>query len=115
MTRRTIEALSLLGLAMRAGAVARGTEATRRAIQDGSASLVVLAEDASVVQRQKVLRLLEHRGTPRAYVGSRADLGAAIGSGPVSAIAVTTESFAEQVLGRLSAMVDVGLISEERR
>jgi len=115
MTSRAIEALSLLGLAMRAGAIARGTDATRRAIQDGSASLVVLAEDASMVQRQKVLGLLEHRGTPRAYLGDRADLGAAIGSGPVSAIAVTRKSFAEQVLGRLSAEVDGGLVSEERR
>lgn len=102
MANKTAEALAMLGLAMRAGAVARGTDATRRAIQDGSASLVLLARDASEIQQQKVLRLLEHRETPQASVGSRADLGAAIGSAPVSAIAITGESFAEQVLGRLS-------------
>ncbi len=113
--RKTAEALALLGLAMRAGAVARGTDATRRAIQDGSASLVVLAQDASSVQQQKVLRLLAHRETPRASVGSRADLGAAIGSAPVSAIAITAKSFAEQVLGRLSADDQVGPVIEDRR
>ena len=113
MARRTTEALALLGLAMRAGAVVRGTDATRHAIRDGSASLVVLAEDASAVQRKKVLRLLERRGTPHASVGSRSELGVAIGSAPVSAIAVTKGSFADQVLDRLSS--ELGSVSEERR
>ena len=113
--KKTAEALALLGLAMRAGAVARGTDATRRAIQDGSASLVLLAQDASDVQRQKVLRLLAHRETPRASVASRADLGTAIGSAPVSAIAITAQSFAEPVLGRLSADDRVGPVIEDRR
>lgn len=114
MTNKTAEALALLGLAMRAGAVVRGTDATRRAIQEGSASLVLMARDASSVQQQKVLRLLEHRETPRASVGSRADLGAAIGSAPVSAIAITGESFAEQVLGRLSPEAKIGPAIQER-
>ncbi len=114
MANKTAEALALLGLAMRAGAVARGTDATRRAIQDGSASLVLLARDASSVQQQKVLRLLEHREMPRVSVGSRADLGAAIGSAPVSAIAITEASFAEGVLGRLSPQAIVGPIIQER-
>ncbi len=114
MANKTVEALALLGLAMRAGAVARGTDATRRAIQDGSASLVLLARDASEIQQQKVLRLLEHRETPQASVGSRADLGAAIGSAPVSAIAITGESFAEQVLGRLSSEAEVGPVIQGR-
>lgn len=114
MANKTAEALALLGLAMRAGAVARGTDGTRRAIQDGSASLVLLARDASDIQQQKVLRLLEHRETPRASVGSRADLGAAIGCAPVSAIAITAESFAEQVLGRLSPEARISPVIQER-
>lgn len=113
-TNKMAEALALVGLAMRAGAVARGTDATRRAIQDGSASLVLLARDASSIQQQKVLRLLEHRETPRASVGSRVDLGAAIGSAPVSAIAITGESFAGQVLGRLSPEAEIGPAIQER-
>ncbi len=114
MANKTAEALALLGLAMRAGAVARGTDATRRAIQDGSAAILLLARDASDIQQQKVLRLLEHRETPRASVGSRADLGAAIGSAPVSAIAITAESFAEQVLGRLSPEARISPVIQER-
>ena len=105
----------MLGLAMRAGAVARGTDATRRAIQDGSASLVLMARDASEVQREKVLRLLRHRDTPRAVVGSRAELGAAVGTVPLSAVAVTAESLAAQVLGRLSTEAGVGRVREDRR
>ena len=83
MANKTAEALALLGLAMRAGAVARGTDATRRAIQDGSASLVLLARAAPGIQKKKVLRLFEHRVSPRASVNSRACLGAGRGCRPL--------------------------------
>ena len=114
MGTRRAGGVAWVGRAGGGGAVARGTDATRRAIQDGSASLVLLARDASEIQQQKVLRLLEHRETPRASVNSRADLGAAIGSAPVSAIAITGESFAEQVLGRLSPEAEDGPVIQGR-
>ena len=44
---RVPEALQILGLARRAGAVASGTDATRRSIRQGDARLVLMAEDAS--------------------------------------------------------------------
>lgn len=98
--------LALLGLAQRAGALARGTASTRRALKDGRARLVVLAGDAAEGQRAKVLNMLRHRETPQAVFGTRAELGAAIGSSPVSAIAVTEVAFAGQLQKRLAAAVD---------
>lgn len=98
--RRT-EVLSLLGLAMRAGAVASGTDAARRAVREGRARLVILAEDAAPGQHRKVLSLLRHRSVPCATLADRAGLGAAVGGPPLSAVAVTDASFAEQVLRRL--------------
>jgi len=91
----------LLGLARRAGAVAPGTEAVREAIRTGSARLVLLAEDASPGQLDKVRRTLRKNPVRAESVGDRAALGAAVGLAPISALALTSESFAEQVYGRL--------------
>ena len=74
-----------------------GTDAVRRSIRSGEAALVILAEDASPVQTQKVLRLLQHQDIPHVIVADRNRLGAALGAGPVSAVAVTISSLAEQL------------------
>lgn len=99
MSRRSkpSSVLSLLGLAQRAGAVVRGGEATRKAIQKGQARLVVMAEDASPAQLEKILKTMTQRSLPGGYVPSRAQLGDALGAGPLSAVAITKASFATQV------------------
>ena len=99
---RSSEALRLLGLARRAGAVAPGTEATRRAVRSGEARLIVTAVDASRVQLQKLTTTLGERPTPRVVLGDRAVLGAAIGKGPISAVAVTADTFARRIVRGLA-------------
>ena len=101
--RRTRSALRLLGLARRAGAVAPGVEATRRAIRDGRAFLIVVAEDASGVQLEKIRTTLHDRSIPWGILGDRGTLGAAIGFAELSALAVTDGSLAK----RLAAQLDV--------
>ena len=98
---RRAEALALLGLARRAGAVVKGTEATREALRRGEALLVLVAEDGSDAQTQKILPLAEAREVPVEVLGPRNELGGAVGSGPLTAMAVTQSSFAEQVRVRL--------------
>jgi len=93
----------LLGLARRAGAVVPGTEAVRNAIRSGDARLVLFAGDASPAQLDKIRRTLKSRPVPEASLGSRADLGAAVGLAPVSAVAVTSERLAERVFAELNA------------
>lgn len=83
--------------------MAGGTAATRRALRRGEARVVLLAADASASQRQKVLGLLRHSAVPHFSLATRVDLGAATGAAPLSALAVTSASFAEQVLRRLSS------------
>lgn len=96
-------ALAFLGLARRAGATARGTDATREAVRSGEARLVLLAEDASETQREKVVRLLRHRSVPWRIWGRRSELGGALGTGPLSAVAVTDPSIAKALEERLGA------------
>ena len=95
-SRRT-DIFRLLGLARRAGAVVSGTEAVRGAIRQGEARLILMADDASSGQLDKVRRTLMNRPIPRANLGDRAILGAAVGRAPVSVVAVTGASFAEQI------------------
>jgi ribosomal protein L7Ae-like RNA K-turn-binding protein len=95
------ESVGLLGMARRAGAIACGTGSTRRALKEGRARLVLLAQDASEAQRDKVMNLLRHGDTPRATVGTREALGSAVGSAPVSAVAVTDKQFAKELVTRL--------------
>jgi len=103
MTRgeRAEEALRLLGLARRAGSVAPGTDAARRAAREGEARLILMAGDASGVQLEKIRSVLRHRPIPWGTLGDRATLGAALGRGPLSAVAVTAESFARAIQDKL--------------
>ena len=98
----------LLGLARRAGAIAPGTEAVRRAIREGEAQLVLMATDASSVQLEKIRKTLRDRAIPQALLGDREALGAALGTAPVSAVAVTSASFADRLLEELAGTATGG-------
>src|SRR5688572_32797445 len=89
------KALELLGLAQRAGAVERGVDAARRAVREGRARLVLIAEDASAAQLKKITGLLEHRTVPCRVAGGRAARGGAVREAERSAVAVTKRDFGE--------------------
>lgn len=107
--------MALLGMARRAGAVVSGTGSTRRAVKEGRARLVLFAQDASETQRDKVMNLLRHGQTPRATVGTREALGSAVGSAPVSAVAVTDKGFAKELVARLGAESGIPVENGTRR
>ncbi|MCH7991898.1 MAG: ribosomal L7Ae/L30e/S12e/Gadd45 family protein [Gemmatimonadetes bacterium] len=92
----------LLGLARRAGAVALGTAAVRRAVREGEALLILMAGDASSVQMDKIRTTLRDRPIPQVILGDRNTLGAAVGLAAVSAVAVTNRSLADRLLVELN-------------
>ncbi len=96
-TSRRAEALALLGIARRAGAVVKGTDATRRGLKAGEVGLVLVAHDASEAQLKKVLALAKADGVPVVRAGSRTELGGALGAGALSAVGVTGKSFVTQL------------------
>ena len=102
MESRTTKALRLLGLARRAGGVAPGTEAVRRAIRMGEARLILIAADASSVQVEKVRTTLHDRPIPQVILGDRDALGTAVGLAPLSAVAVTHAAIAEELAREFS-------------
>jgi ribosomal protein L7Ae-like RNA K-turn-binding protein len=96
-TSRRAEALALLGIAVRAGAVVKGVDATRRGLRKGEVRLVWAAEDASDAQLVKVMPLARAGSIPVIRAGDRAELGAALGAGALSAVGVTGPSFVKQL------------------
>jgi len=101
MTPGESEALSLLGLARRAGAVVPGVEATRRSLEAGRVRLVLLATDASETQYRKVRALVRRRNVPVRRVSDKGMLGACVGRGTLSVVGVTSSSFVRLLLERL--------------
>jgi ribosomal protein L7Ae-like RNA K-turn-binding protein len=97
--------LDLLGLAARARAFVHGTDATRRGVRDGEIAGVLLAADSSPTQSKKLVPLLQARGVPYAACLTRAEIGAASGLGPVSALGFTDRNFARRAL-ELAAALD---------
>lgn len=62
---------------------------------------MLVAEDASPTQMDKLLPLARARGVRVETIGPGRELGDALGSGPLSAVAVTRSGFAEQLTERL--------------
>jgi ribosomal protein L7Ae-like RNA K-turn-binding protein len=90
-------ALSLLGLAARAGAVAAGTERVREAARAGRLRYVIVARDAAANARSKMMPLLAARGVPVVEAFDRAGLGDAVGKASLSAAGLTDASFAARI------------------
>ena len=107
--------MALLGMARRAGALAYGTGSTKRALKEGRARLVLFAQDASETQRDKVMKLLRHGKTPRATLGTREALGSAVGSAPISAVAVTDRELAKELVARLGVEQGMPVENGKRR
>jgi ribosomal protein L7Ae-like RNA K-turn-binding protein len=100
---REAEALGLLGLARRAGAVVPGIEGVRKGVLAGEFALVVFASDASEVQLEKVKKVLRHHEVTVRWVSRREVLGHAVGGGPLSVLGVKSRSFADRLLPVLSS------------
>ncbi|NLT58239.1 MAG: hypothetical protein GXX99_04670 [Clostridiales bacterium] len=102
MENRSSKALSLLGLAKRAGAAAGGTEGVRSLCRSGKARLVLLAADASDNARKRILDCCAHYGVPLIglAVGMR-ELGHAIGMGEAAAAAVGDRGLADAIRRQL--------------
>lgn len=112
---RVPNATGLLGLARRAGALEAGTSAVREALRSGRARLVLVAADAAEGQRRKLAGLLARGSVPVRVYGDRASLGAAIGTSPVSALAVTDRALAALILEALPAAEQQSVGTEAAR
>jgi ribosomal protein L7Ae-like RNA K-turn-binding protein len=96
MTQKPRKALTLLGLAKKAGKLSWQEQANLNAIRSGKAKLLLLAGDSGQATAKKYLdKCLFYKITVIRYA-TCGELGLAIGSSPRAAVAVLDEGFARR-------------------
>lgn len=94
--------LSLFGLAARAGRIASGEFQTETAVKAGTAHLVVVAEDASENTKKLFHDKCSFYKVPVITLGTKEELGHAIGKEFRASLAILDEGFAEAVRNKLN-------------
>ena len=100
---RQNKVLSTLGLAARGRNVVSGELQTLDAIKDGSAMLVIVAEDASENTRKLFTDKCSFYQVPLKLYGTREELGRVIGKDMRSSLAIVNAGLAQSVIGYLEA------------
>ncbi len=100
---RQNKVLSTLGLAARGRNVVSGELQTLNAVKDGSAMLVIVAEDASENTRKLFTDKCSFYQVPLKLYGTREELGRAIGKDMRSSLAIVNAGLAQSVIGYLEA------------
>ena len=100
---RQNKVLSTLGLAARGRNVVSGELQTLTAVKDGSAMLVIVAEDASDNTRKLFTDKCSFYQVPLKLYGTREQLGRAIGKDIRSSLAIVNAGLAQSIIGYLEA------------
>lgn len=93
--------LSLLGLAVRSGNLASGEFAAREAIRKKTATLVIVALDASDNTKKMFENQCRHYQVPFYCWGTKEELGHAIGKEFRASIALTDQGFSNALIKQL--------------
>lgn len=95
--------LSLFGIAMKAGKLVSGEYLVEKALKEGKAYLVVIAEDASDNTKKHFSDMCQYRSVPIRFWGTKEEIGKTIGKAYRASIAVTEEGFAKSILRKVDA------------
>lgn len=93
--------LSLLGLAMRGRNLVSGEFQTLEAVKQGSAMLVIIAEDASANTKKLFTNKCTFYEVPVREFGTKEELGRAIGRDMRSSLGVCDAGLAEAIVKQL--------------
>lgn len=93
--------LSMLGLCARARKVVSGEFSTEKAVKEGKAWLVIVAEDASDNTKKLFRNKCEFYGIPCYIYGNKETLAHSIGNEMRASLAVTDEGLASEIIKRL--------------
>ena len=99
---------SLIGLAMKAGKVVSGEFSAEKAVKDGTAALVLVAEEASENTKKKFRNMCTYYEVPLYFFGGKEALGHAIGKEFRASLAVLDEGFAKAIEKNLIEKVNNG-------
>lgn len=93
--------LNFLGLAMRAGKVKSGESVILTEIKKRKTSLVILSEDASSRTTKEISQKCESYHVPLRILGTREELGQALGKSSRVNIAIMDNGFAKKLLSMI--------------
>jgi len=99
--------LSSIGLAYRAGLLTSGSDAVEMAIRSGAVELLILAEDGSARQKEKLARIASSEEVRVRTVGTNQELGNAIGRDSRIAIAILDAGFADKLMKMIDEYLNV--------
>ncbi len=101
MSLKQNKVLSLLGLAMRGRNLVSGEFQTLEAVKNGSAMLVIIAEDASANTKKLFTNKCTFYEVPVYEFGTKDELGRAIGKDMRSSLGVSDAGLAEAIIKQL--------------
>lgn len=90
--------LQFLGLCQRAGKLASGETGALSAIKDGSAELVIVAENASDNTKKKFGDSAGYYNKKIVVFGDKFEMGSAIGKDERAVLAVKDKGFADKII-----------------
>ncbi len=93
----------LLGLAAKAGKIVSGEFMTEKALKEGRACLVLVAEDASQNTKKHFRDMSDYRSVPIRLFGTKEQLGRCIGKEFRASLALTDSGFANSLLKKMDA------------
>ena len=102
---QTKQVLGTLGLAMKAGVLTSGEFMCEHAIRDGSARLIIIADDASPGTKKKFSDSCAYYSVPMICIADKETLGAALGKKERASVAVLDEGFAGKIRKKLTMEV----------
>lgn len=100
---RINRAFSMLGIAAKSGNVVSGEFATEHTVKAGKAYLVVVAADASENTRKMFKNMTDFYQVPMKIMGTKEELGKAIGKEFRASLAITDENLAKAVHVKIEA------------
>ena len=103
--KRIKQVLGTMGLAMKAGLLTSGEFMCEHAIRDGSARLIIIADDASPGTKKKFSDSCAYYSVPMICISDKETLGAALGKKERASIAILDDGFADKIRKKLSMEV----------
>jgi ribosomal protein L7Ae-like RNA K-turn-binding protein len=93
---------NLLGIAQRAGKVSAGTMAAKNSLVRRRAVLLIISEDIAANSREDLLTSSSRHGIPAIALGSKYDLGTALGKAYRVALTINDVGMAKAILQELA-------------
>lgn len=88
---------SYIGLATKSGKIASGEFSTEKAVKEGKAWLVIVAEDASNNTKKMFTNMCTYYQVPIYFFGEKTELGHAMGKEYRASIALTDQGLANAI------------------